>query len=428
MTDITLNLFMLQLVTGVALGAVYALLAIGLSLIFGMLTVVNFAHGAFFMMGAFLGVYFLGLTGSFVLGLMIAPLVVGSMGLLAERFLVRPLYGRGIDYPLLLTFGLSYVLIDVARHRVGAVLAFLLVFPLLMPYEALAVNILIFGLYAVGFNLVFGYTGMLSFGHAAFLGVGGYLTGISMVFFNLHWLPAIVVGVLVALLVGLVMGYIAIRTRGIYFSMVTLALGQIVYYTFYKAEKWTGGENGFRGIKPEAIDIGPVHLDFLNPMSKYYILLFFVALALWLVSRVLASPFGSVIEAIRENDKRTAACGYDVDRAKLLVFVISAGICGLAGSLRALHLSVVPVDSLHYLQSGQAVMMCLLGGMGTFFGPFVGAGVFLYLEDVVTTLTRYWMAVVGLLFMALVLFFPRGIWGTWMHTLVKRGVLKGAHA
>ena len=316
----------------------------------------------------------------------------------------------------------------VARHRVGAVLAFLLVFPLLMPYEALAVNILIFGLYAVGFNLVFGYTGMLSFGHAAFLGVGGYLTGISMVFFNLHWLPAIVVGVLAALLVGLVMGYIAIRTRGIYFSMVTLALGQIVYYTFYKAEKWTGGENGFRGIKPEAIDIGPVHLDFLNPMSKYYILLFFVALALWLVSRVLASPFGSVIEAIRENDKRTAACGYDVDRAKLLVFVISAGICGLAGSLRALHLSVVPVDSLHYLQSGQAVMMCLLGGMGTFFGPFVGAGVFLYLEDVVTTLTRYWMAVVGLLFMALVLFFPRGIWGSWMHTLVKRGVLKGVHA
>ena len=119
MTDITLNLFMLQVVTGVALGAVYALLAIGLSLIFGMLTVVNFAHGAFFMMGAFLGVYFLGLTGSFVLGLLIAPIVVGAIGLLAERFLVRPLYGRGIDYPLLLTFGLSYVLIDVARVLFG---------------------------------------------------------------------------------------------------------------------------------------------------------------------------------------------------------------------------------------------------------------------------------------------------------------------
>ena len=132
-----------------------------------------------------------------------------------------------------------------------------------------------------------------------------------------------------------------------------------------------------------------------------------------------------MIEAIRENEKRTAACGYDVAKAKLLVFVISAGICGLAGGLRALHLSVVPVDSLHYLQSGQAVMMCLLGGMGTFFGPFVGAAVFLYLEDVVTNLTRYWMAVVGLLFMGLVLFFPRGIWGTLVHSLERHGALKG---
>jgi len=159
-------------------------------------------------------------------------------------------------------------------------------------------------------------------------------------------------------------------------------------------------------------------------MTKYYVIWIFVALAMWLVSRILASPFGAVIEAIRENEKRTAACGYDVARAKLLIFVISAGVCGLAGSLRALHLSVVPVDSLHYLQSGQAVMMCLLGGMGTFFGPFVGAGVFLYLEDVVTTLTKYWMGAVGLLFMALVLFFPRGIWGTLVHQLQRRGLLQ----
>jgi branched-chain amino acid transport system permease protein len=119
-----------------------------------------------------------------------------------------------------------------------------------------------------------------------------------------------------------------------------------------------------------------------------------------------------VIEAIRENEKRTAACGFDVARTKLLVFVISSAICGLAGTLRALHLSIVPIDSLHYLQSGQGVMMCLLGGMGTFFGPFVGAAVFLYLEDIATNLTRHWMAVVGAVFMVFVLFFPRGIWGT----------------
>lgn len=312
-----------------------------------------------------------------------------------------------------------------ARHRVASVLLFLLVFPWLMPYEALAVNILIFGLFAVGFNLVFGYTGMLSFGHASFLGVGSYLTGIAMVHFGLHWLAAILVGVLASLLAGLVVGYLAIRTRGIYFSMVTLALGQVIYYLFYKAERWTGGENGLRGIKAEVIELFGFRIDFLNPMAKYYVIWIFVALAMWLVSRILASPFGAVIEAIRENEKRTAACGYDVARAKLLIFVISAGVCGLAGSLRALHLSVVPVDSLHYLQSGQAVMMCLLGGMGTFFGPFVGAGVFLYLEDVVTTLTKYWMGAVGLLFMALVLFFPRGIWGTLVHQLQRRGLLQG---
>lgn len=300
----------------------------------------------------------------------------------------------------------------IARNRVAAVLLFLLVFPLVMPYEALAINILIFGLYAVGLNLLFGYTGMLSFGHAAFFGVGSYATGIAMVHFGVHWVPAIVIGVIGSLIVGAVVGYLAIRTRGIYFSMVTLALGQIVYYAFYKAERWTGGENGLRGIKVEKIQLPGIELDFLHPLTKYYILFVFVALALWFVSRLLNSPFGAVIEAIRENEKRTAACGFDVARSKLLVFVISAGVCGLAGTLRALHLSIVPVDSLHYVQSGQGIMMCLLGGMGTFFGPFVGAAVFLYLEDVVTAMTKHWMAVVGVVFMLFVLFFPKGIWGS----------------
>ena len=303
----------------------------------------------------------------------------------------------------------------IVRHRVAAAVALLLVFPLLMPYEALAINILIFGLYAVGFNLLFGYTGMLSFGHAAFFGVGSYLTGISMVHFNLPWFAAIVAGVAAAALAGLVIGYLAIRTRGIYFSMVTLALGQIVYYGFYKADRWTGGENGLRGIKVEVLDLFGLRLDFLNPLTKYYMILVFVAAALWLVSRILNSPFGAVIEAVRENEKRTAACGFDVARTKLLVFVLSAAICGLAGTLRALHLSIVPIDSLHYLQSGQGVMMCLLGGMGTFFGPFIGAAVFLYLEDVITAMTTHWMAVVGIIFIVFVLFFPRGVWGSLLH-------------
>ncbi len=300
----------------------------------------------------------------------------------------------------------------IRQHRMAASLLFLLVFPFLMPYETLAINILIFGLYAVGFNLLFGYTGMLSFGHAAFLGVGSYLAGIAVVHAGLPWWAAIGVGVTASCFAGLVIGYLAIRTRGIYFSMVTLALAQIVYYGFYKAERWTGGENGLRGVRVEAINLPSITIDFLNPLNKYYVILVFVALALWFVSRLLDSPFGAVIEAIRENEKRAAACGYDVARSKLLVFVLSAGICGLAGALRALHLSIVPIDSLHYLQSGQAVMMCLLGGMGTFLGPFIGAAVFLYLEDVVTNVTRYWMGVVGIIFMIFVLFFPKGVWGT----------------
>lgn len=315
----------------------------------------------------------------------------------------------------------------VRRHRVAAVVAFLLMFPLLMPYEALAINILIFGLFAVGFNLLFGYTGLLSFGHAAFLGVGSYLTGISMVHWGLNWGLALLIGVASASLAGVLIGYLAIRTRGIYFSMVTLALAQIVYYAFYKAERWTGGENGLRGIKVPAMDIGGVTLDFLNPMTKYYVILAFVAAALWFVSRVLASPFGAVIEAVRENEKRAAACGFDVARTKLLVFVLSAALCGLAGGLRALHLSVVPIDSLHYLQSGQAVMMCLLGGMGTFFGPFIGAGLFLTLEDVVTTVTTHWMAVVGAVFMVFVLFFPAGVWGTVLKWLTRLERPQGSH-
>ena len=315
---------------------------------------------------------------------------------------------------------MTTLLRTIERHRVAAVLLFLLVFPLLMPYEALAVNILIFGLYAVGFNLLYGYTGLLSFGHAAFLGSGSYVAGMAIVYLGLPWPLAVLAGVAGAALVGVVIGFLAIRSRGIYFSMVTLALGQIVYYAFYKAEGWTGGENGLRGVRVAPTEIAGVRIDFTNPTTKYYVILGFVAVALWLVSRILASPFGAVMEAIRENDRRAAACGYDVARSKLLAFVLSAALCGLAGALRAIHLSVVPIDSLHYLTSGEAVMMCLLGGMGTFFGPFVGAGVFLYLEDAITILTPHWMLVVGIIFILFVLFFPRGIWGTLLHQLRRR--------
>lgn len=145
---------------------------------------------------------------------------------------------------------------------------------------------------------------------------------------------------------------------------------------------------------------------------KYYIVLFFVGLALWLFSRILASPFGGVLEAIRENENRARACGYDVARTKFLAFILSGLFCGLAGALYALHISIVPMDLLHYQTSGLVVMMSLLGGMGTLFGPFVGAATFLLIEDIVSLYTPYWQFVAGLVFIVFVLFFPRGIWGS----------------
>jgi len=309
---------------------------------------------------------------------------------------------------------------QVSRHRVAAVIVFLVVLPWCVPSQALAVNILIFGLYAVGFNLVFGYTGLLSFGHAAFLGSGSYATGIAMVHYGWPWWLAIPAGIGFAALAGLLVGYLAIRSRGIYFAMVTLALGQCVYFIFYQAESLTGGENGLRGVNLETIDLLGWKLNFQDPTTKYYVMLIFVAAALWFVSRLLASPFGAILESVRENERRAAACGYDVAKTKLLAFVISAAICGLAGALRALHLSIVPIDSLHYLTSGQVVMMSLLGGMGTFFGPFVGAATILLVEDVATLLTKSWQLVVGVIFIIFVLFFPRGIWGSFLHWLGRR--------
>ncbi|MBL4613431.1 MAG: branched-chain amino acid ABC transporter permease [Magnetovibrio sp.] len=303
----------------------------------------------------------------------------------------------------------------VARHRVIAVLAFMSVFPFIMPYEALAVNILIYGLFALGFNMVFGYMGVLSFGHAAFFGMGSYGTGIAIVHFGAPWPVAIGLGVVVAGITAMIMGAMAIRSRGIYFAMVTLALAQCVYYLIYQMSDWSGGEDGLTGVTIGEIDLGVVSFNLLDPTAKYYFMFTFVALAVFIFSRILASPFGAVLEAIRENENRARACGYNVQLTKWITFVISGLFCGLAGALNAIHLSVVPIESLHYHLSGQAVMMALLGGMGTFFGPFVGAMAFLLLEDVITLITIHWQLFLGITFMIFVLFFPKGIWGSILH-------------
>lgn len=303
-------------------------------------------------------------------------------------------------------------------QRVLLSVAMLMALPWLLPSQALAVNVLIYGVVVMGYNLLFGYTGLLSFGQAAFFGCGAYVTGIAIGRYGMPWFAAVASAVVVSTILAAVIGVISTRTRGIYFSMVTLALAQLVYYVALQASSFTGGENGLRGFTVDRISLFGLQINFLDPLNKYYVLMVFAAAALWFQSRILNSPFGAVIEAIRENEQRARACGYDVERSKLLVFMLSGSISALGGCMLALHLSIVPLDILHYQTSGMIVMMVLLGGARSFFGPFVGAAAFLILEDVISLWTPHWQIFVGAIFILFVLFLPKGIWGTLLETLL----------
>lgn len=308
---------------------------------------------------------------------------------------------------------------EVERHRVLATVVVLVALPLFTPYHAAATNVLILGLAAAAFNLVFGYTGMLSLGHAAFYGAGAYACGLSIVSWSLPWSVGIALAVVSGFVLALVIGALANRTRGIYFGMVTLALAECFHFMVFQASSITGGDNGLRGINVPSVGVGVASVNLVDPIRKYYFVLAFVAAGLWVISRILASPFGAALEAARENEARAYACGVNVARVRLMAFVLSGALCGAAGALSAIHLSAVATDSLSYQMSGQILMMALLGGMGTFFGPFVGAAVFGLMEHILSELTRHWQLVVGAVYVLLVLFFPRGIWGSitrWVKT------------
>ena len=299
------------------------------------------------------------------------------------------------------------------RHSVLCFFVVFAVFPWVVPYKALATQVLIYGLFALGFNLLYGYTGLLSFGSAAYWGLGAYGTGIALAKLKVTslWL-ALGVGLGLALLGGVVIGFFCLRRRGIYFAMLTLAFAQLLYFSGFHLADWTGGDDGLRGITVPPAGLFGLHLSLDRSVAFYYFTLAVVGLAVAVLKRILDSPFGAVLQAIRENTDRAIACGYDIARIKHLSFVFYALFCGLAGALDALRLTVVPIESLHWSTSGQVVIMTLLGGAGTFFGPFVGAGAFLVLEDLISARTESWPLAIGLIFMAFVLFLPKGIWGT----------------
>ena len=299
------------------------------------------------------------------------------------------------------------------RHSVLCFFVVFAVFPWVVPYKALATQVLIYGLFALGFNLLYGYTGLLSFGSAAYWGLGAYGTGIALAKLKVTslWL-ALGIGLGAALLGGAVVGFFCLRRRGIYFAMLTLAFAQLLYFSGFHLADWTGGDDGLRGITVPPAGLFGLHLSLDRSVAFYYFTLAVVGLAVAVLKRILDSPFGAVLQAIRENTDRATACGYDIARIKHLSFVFYALFCGLAGALDALRLTVVPIESLHWSTSGQVVIMTLLGGAGTFFGPFVGAGAFLVLEDLISARTESWPLAIGLIFMAFVLFLPKGIWGT----------------
>lgn len=301
----------------------------------------------------------------------------------------------------------------VARHPLASFLLVFAVFPFVVPYEALATQVLVYGLFALAFNLVYGYTGLLSFGHAAYFGLGAYGTGLALARLGVTsvWV-GLLAGMALAAAGGAVIGYLCLRRRGIYFAMLSLAFAQLLYFIVFHLSWLTGGDDGLRGIPTLPVGPAALGLSIESPLAFYYFVLVLVALAVGALARILDSGFGAVLQAIRENSDRAAACGYDVTRVKLLSFVFSSAFAGLAGGLNTLYLRVVPIDTLYWTTSGQVVMMALLGGAGTFFGPFVGAGVFLVLEDVVSVFTERWPLVIGAVFIVFVLFLPRGIWGT----------------
>ncbi len=261
------------------------------------------------------------------------------------------------------------------RHPVLCFFVVFAIFPWVVPYKALATQVLIYGLFALGFNLLYGYTGLLSFGSAAYWGLGAYGTGIALAKLKVTslWL-ALGAGLGLALLGGVVIGFFCLRRRGIYFAMLTLAFAQLLYFVGFHLADWTGGDDGLRGITVPALGLFGFRLPLDRSVVFYYFTLVVVGLAVAALKRVLDSPFGAVLQAIRENTDRATACGYDIARIKHLSFVFYALFCGLAGALDALRLTVVPIESLHWSTSGQVVIMTLLGGAGTFFGPFVGAG------------------------------------------------------
>jgi branched-chain amino acid transport system permease protein len=282
-------------------------------------------------------------------------------------------------------------------------------------YTELASRIVVMGLAAMSLNFLLGYTGVLSFGHAAYFGLGGY--GVAMAIRYLGWgsLPAMGLGIVVAMVAAVVIGALIVRRRGVYFAMVTIAFGQVFYFIAFRWSDVTGGDDGLTGWRRAPIDFGFAKLDIAqNDKAFYYFTLVIFLICAAAMARLLASPLGRSLIAIRENERRARFLGIDIERRIWLSFVISCFFVSIAGGLYALLNNFIDPRALRFDLSGNFVIMAVMGGMRSFWGPLLGAAIFVALQDVLSSRTENWMFLIGAVFVLVVRFFPRGLLGVLM--------------
>jgi len=283
----------------------------------------------------------------------------------------------------------------------------LAIVPLTGIYPYFVMQALCFALFACAFNLLIGYSGLLSFGHSMFLGTAGYFTAYSLKAWGASPEIGIVLGVAGAAALAVVTGLVAIRRQGIYFSMITLALSQLIYFIYLRAP-FTGGEDGMQGI-PQGKMFGIFNLA--NPTTLYYAVVIIFLLAFLLIYRIVNSPFGEILKATRENEPRAVSLGYKTDHYKLMAFILSGALAGLAGSLKIFVSQNASLTDVHWTMSGEVVLMTLLGGLGTSFGPIIGAFVIVAMQQYLASFGQWVMVMQGAVFVICVLTFRRGLVG-----------------
>ncbi len=285
--------------------------------------------------------------------------------------------------------------------------ALLVAVPFSGIYPFFVMQALCFALFGCAFNLLIGYGGLLSFGHAMFLGTAGYVTAHALKVWGVSPEIGIVLGVGASAALGLITGLIAIRRQGIYFSMITLALSQLIYFIYLQAP-FTHGEDGIQGV-PQGMLFG--FIDLSKPITLYYVVLAFFLLGFLVIYRTINSPFGEVLKAIRENEPRAISLGYKADQYKLMAFVLSAGLVGLAGAVKVFVAQNASLTDVHWTMSGEVVLIALVGGLGTVFGPVVGAFIIIAMQQYLASFGQWVLVIQGVIFVVCVLTFRRGVIG-----------------